>query len=136
MQKEKQDVIHVTAGIIRKDNRILIAKRPKHGNGGKYEFPGGKLEPGETMEVCLRRELQEEFGVDSMVGSFITKSSFIYGEKTYCLHAYYVDEIIGDPKLTVHDEILWVSYDDLKNYEFMPADIPIVVELINQNKHV
>ena len=134
MQKEK-DVIHVTAGIIRKENRILIAKRPNHGNGGKYEFPGGKLEPGETMEDCLKRELNEEFDVESKIGSFITKSSFVYGGKSYCLHAYFVDEILGDPKLTVHDEIKWVTYNDLKNYEFMPADIPIVHELVNMNNH-
>jgi 8-oxo-dGTP diphosphatase len=135
MQTEEQAIIQVTAGIIRKNGKILIAKRPNHGNGGKYEFPGGKLEPGETLEDCLKRELNEEFDVDSKIGSFITKSSFVYGDKSYCLHAYYVDEILGNPKLTVHDEIKWVAYNDLKDYEFMPADIPIVHEIVNMNSH-
>jgi len=135
MNKEKQTVIHVTAGIIRQDDRILIAKRPNHGNGGKYEFPGGKLEHGESMEDCLKRELSEEFGIDSKVGSFIITSNFIYGDKNYCLHAFYVDEIRGEPHLNIHDEILWVRYEELNDYEFMPADIPIVQELINQNSH-
>lgn len=136
MQTKKQNVIQVTAGIIRKNGKILIAKRPNHGNGGKYEFPGGKLEPGETMEDCLKRELNEEFGVDSKIGSFLSKSSFDYGKKSYCLHAYFVDEIKGEPKLTVHDKIKWVRYEDLKKFEFMPADIPIVIELVNMNNHI
>ena len=135
MQAEKQKIIQVTAGIIRKNGKILIAKRPNHGNGGKYEFPGGKLEPGETLEDCLKRELNEEFGIDSKVGSFFSRSSFEYGEKFYCLYAYFVDEILGEPKLTVHDEIKWITYKNLKDYEFMPADIPIVVELLNYADH-
>lgn len=133
MKNEKQDVIHVTAGIIRKGDSVLIAKRPSHGNGGKYEFPGGKLEPNETMEDCLKRELLEEFGIESQIGPFHSKSSFTCGNKEYCLHAYFVNEIIGEPKLLVHDEIKWVGYQDLMNFDFMPADMPIVVKLSNSS---
>lgn len=65
----------VTAAVIEKDGRVLIAQR-KTGDAlaGKWEFPGGKLEPGETPEACLRRELREEFGVETEIGDFICSS--------------------------------------------------------------
>lgn len=124
-------MINVTAGIIEKDGTILIARR-KIGShmGGKWEFPGGKIEVGETPEQCLKRELSEEFGVETAVKDFVEESIFDYGEKVICLRGYRVDYLSGDFVLNAHEEILWVSPTELKLYEFCPADLPIVEKLL------
>ena len=69
----------VSGACLEKDGKILIARRKTGDNlAGKWEFPGGKLEPGETPEACLKRELKEEFGVETRIGEFICASKFEY----------------------------------------------------------
>ena len=122
----------VTAGIIEKDDKILIAKRQK----GKYlesqwEFPGGKLEPGETPQECLRRELMEELNIDTKIGAFFTSNKFFCNNKEIELLAYKVSFISGDIKLNDHLDAKWVKLEELKNFDFVPADKKIVHELLN-----
>ncbi len=121
----------VTAAVIEKDGKILIAQR-KSGDAlaGKWEFPGGKIEPGETPEVCLRRELAEEFCIDAKIGEFICSSKFEYKHLPIELLAYRVEHLSGEFKLNDHDRIEWVAPADLVKYDFCSADIP-VVELIS-----
>ena len=117
----------VTAAVIEKDGRILIAQRPKgRALGGKWEFPGGKIEPGETAEACLKRELREEFDIESEVGKFIIASQFRYCLVPIELLAYRVKHISGEFKVNEHEEIRWVPPSELSSYDFMPADTPIV----------
>ena len=78
----KKKIIKVTAAIIRKDNRFLCAQRKDSGDqAGKWEFPGGKIEIGETPEICLERELLEEFNIQASCGDFLCENTHDYGDK-------------------------------------------------------
>jgi 8-oxo-dGTP diphosphatase len=124
----------VTAAVIESDGNILIAKR-KQGSrfAGKWEFPGGKLEKGETPEQCLKRELQEELAITTEVGDLICSSDYNYTpEFTIRLLAYRTTVISGVFNLNDHDEIRWVKPTDLAKYDFPEADKPIVDLLIKE----
>lgn len=124
-------MIKVTAAVIEKDGKILIAKRKKGTRlEGKWEFPGGKLKCNETPEECLKRELQEEFGIETKVEDFICSSEYIYPHISIELLAYRVKYVSGEFFLTDHDEIKWVPIQELNNYEFAPADIPVVNKIM------
>jgi 8-oxo-dGTP diphosphatase len=96
----------VTAAVIEKNGKVLIAKRKKGDPlEEKWEFPGGKLEPRETVEDCLMRELREEFGMEVEVGEFIGTSTFIYRHASIKLMAFRVTMISDVVELTAHEEI-------------------------------
>lgn len=120
----------VTAAIMFKDGHVLIARRaPGEKHEGGWEFPGGKVEAGETPEECLKRELYEEFGIDTEVKEFIISSLYEYAQGAIRLLAYQVDIRKGDFQLRVHDRYAWVRVDELLNYELLPADVPIAIYL-------
>src|SRR6056297_3596411 len=105
-----KSVINVTAAVIVKDGKVLAARRaPGKHLEGYWEFPGGKLEPLETPENCLERELTEEFAIRSKVGAFIAESVYDYGTKIVRLLAFEVEHISGEFKLTDHDELRWLA---------------------------
>ncbi|EKE04183.1 MAG: hypothetical protein ACD_20C00098G0011 [uncultured bacterium] len=121
----------VTAAVIEKDGKILIAKRKKGTRlEGKWEFPGGKLKCEETPEQCLKRELEEELGIETEVGDFICSSKYEYPHISIELLVYRVKYISGIFELTDHEEIKWVYPQDLSDYDLAPADIPIVNKLL------
>jgi 8-oxo-dGTP diphosphatase len=121
----------VTAAIVEKDGRILIARRAPGGAlAGKWEFPGGKLEEGETPEQCLYRELREEFGIESEVGDLVASSTFDYVHGSIELLAFRVRHTSCTFVPTVHDALEWVSRAELCTYDFAPADMPIVDKLV------
>ena len=120
----------VTAAILAKDGKILIARRPASSRlANKWEFPGGKIEAGETPEACLARELKEELDIEVSIGAFLGESVYHYRHGSIRLLAYqtYWDTGEIDPK--DHDEIKWVSVAELDCYEFAPADVPFVQRL-------
>lgn len=124
------DYIDVTAAIIQKNDTVLIAQRntEKH-QGGMWEFPGGKIEQGESPEECLKRELQEEFHVDVEIGNFFCESCYDYGIKRIRLLAYWVDGFPDKFSLNDHEEITWITIDEMDDFTFAPADVPIVEKL-------
>jgi 8-oxo-dGTP diphosphatase len=123
--------ITVTAAIIEREGTILIARRKKGDRqADMWEFPGGKIEEGETPEVCLRRELQEEFGIDVVVGGLVGRSTHQYPHGEIDLLAYRVTHLSGDFQLHDHEEIRWVLPADLPSHDFSAADIPIVKLLL------
>ena len=123
-------MIKVTAGVIEKDGMILIAKRRKGDRfEHKWEFPGGKVHPGESPEECLKRELREELGIEVKVGAFICSSRFDYGHIAIELMAYKVLHVSGDFELHDHETIEWVCPGDLERYDFPEADIPIITRI-------
>ncbi|OPY75812.1 MAG: CTP pyrophosphohydrolase [Syntrophorhabdus sp. PtaU1.Bin153] len=124
----------VAAAVIEKDGRVLIAKRRQGSKlAGKWEFPGGKLEEGETPKQCLERELREELAVIAEVGDFICSSEYSYTpDWTIRLLAYRTTVISGIFNLNDHEEIRWVKPVDLVNYDFPEADKPIVERLIKE----
>lgn len=119
--------IDVVAAIIEKDNRVFAARRkPGMHLGGYWEFPGGKIESGETPEECLMRELQEELCISTRIGQYIGESLFDYGDKVVRLMAYQVEHIGGVFQLIDHDEFRWLAFEDLLDLTWAPADIPIL----------
>ena len=125
------NIIRVTAAILKKDGKILIAKR-KTGDelfAGLWEFPGGKVEEGETPEECMARELKEELDIEVEVGELITSNKHKYPHGIFELLAYRVKYISGKIVLNAHNEIKWVNIDEMANFEFPPADIPIIERL-------
>jgi len=126
------NMIDVTSAIIEREGKYLIAQRKKGTHlGGKWEFPGGGIEGDETPEECLRRELKEELGINSIISDFFGESVYDYGHKKIKLVGYRVTYVSGDFLLNAHDEIRWVSSNELKDYDFAEADIPFVEKLIN-----
>jgi len=120
----------VTAAIILKDNRVLIAQRaPGENLAGRWEFPGGKTEHGETPQECLKREISEELDVDIEVLNFFGESIYVYHSGTIKLMAFWCKWISGEFTLKVHSHIAWVNRHELDLYDFAPADIPLVDKL-------
>ena len=120
----------VTAAIILKDNKVLIAQRaPEDNLAGKWEFPGGKIEPGETPQECLKREIREELDVNIEVLDFFGESIYAYHSGTIKLMAFWCQWISGDFTLKVHSHIAWVNHNELDLYDFAPADIPLADKL-------
>lgn len=123
----------VTAALLEKDGKILIAQR-KQGDvlEFKWEFPGGKLEPEETPEQCLTRELLEELGVQVEVKDFFCSSIYRYKHIAIELLAYHTTHLAGQFQLHVHEKIAWVTPTQMHAYDFSQADIPIIQKLIER----
>lgn len=126
-KNNQEEYINVTAAIIEKDGKFLIAKRKKGTLlEGKWEFPGGKMESNETEEECLKRELKEEFGIKTEIGELVVESSFNYGEKAVRLLGFRAKYISGQFQLNAHDEIKWITIEEFDKFDFADADIPII----------
>ena len=118
--------IKVIAAIIKCEDKILIARRKKGKHlEFKWEYPGGKLEKDEKEDVALKRELREEFSIEATISDYLTESFYEYNSININLKAYLVKSFSGDFKLTVHDKIEWIKIEEIKKYDFAPADIPI-----------
>jgi 8-oxo-dGTP diphosphatase len=124
----------VTAAIMEKNGKFLLARR-KSGQSqeGKWEFPGGKLVPGESLEKCLERELEEEFSIKSKTQNFFDKNFYEYETGVIELIAYYSEHIEGEFIPVVHSEIKWVPIEDILNHDLSPADIPIARNLVKEH---
>ncbi len=123
----------VTAAILVKDGKILIAKRKADDRlANKWEFPGGTIEPDETPQVCLKREMQEEFGITVTVGRFLGESVYHYDHGAIKLMAYRAHWKSGQLVLKDHAEYRWVQSAKLADYDFAPADMPFVEKLQHQ----
>ncbi len=116
------------------DNRVLIAQRPagKH-MGGMWEFPGGKIEDGETPEACLIRELKEELGVITWPSCLapLTFASHAYDGFHLLMPLYVCRRFEGEPQALEHQAVKWVRARDLRNYDMPPADAPLIASLID-----
>ena len=120
----------VTAAIIIDKNKILIAQRGANEKlAGKWEFPGVKIELGETPQECLKREIKEELEVDIAVGNYLGESIYTYPNGEIKLIAYFATILEGDIKLSVHDKVEWITISQIDKYDFAPADIPFIEKL-------
>lgn len=126
----------VTAAILWNKGKILIGRRPVGDElANKWEFPGGKIEEGETPEQCLKREIREELGIIVEVGEFFAESTYAYPKGAIRLLAYFTRWERGEISPQVHKEIKWVPVNELQQYDLAPADIPIAEELISWAQH-
>lgn len=124
-------MINVVAAVIKDDNgKILITQRNlKKSQGGLWEFPGGKIEPNETKEQAIIREIKEELTIDINVKDYIDEKIFNYPERDINLIALECSIINGNIELLEHEDYRWVSSSELENFEFAPADMFIVEKL-------
>lgn len=128
----------VIAAIIlnEKDTTFLIAQRAKKDSlFGKWEFPGGKMENGETDEQCLQRELFEEFSIKATIGHYFMSTHFVHNNTPYEMKAYFVLNFQGTIQLNDHQAIKWVKPLELLNYEMPSPDLPITQALIEKFKN-
>ncbi|NJD56302.1 MAG: (deoxy)nucleoside triphosphate pyrophosphohydrolase [Nitrospirae bacterium] len=127
-------MVRVVAAVVEKDGKVLIARRRKGDKlAGKWEFPGGKIEPGESPEAALRRELLEELGIETGIGSFICESSYQYSHLSVRLLAYRAAWISGDITPAVHDRVIWVTPEELSEYDFPEANLPVIKRILDDD---
>lgn len=126
-------MLEVTAAIIKQNDKYLICQRasddecPLH-----WEFPGGKCEADETLEQCILREIEEELMVTIKVVDVFAKTVYHFKDKE--VHFTFFNCVItrGEITLNVHHAMKWVTAEDMKNYNFMPADVGIVEQLMKR----
>jgi len=123
-------MIDVTAAIIIRNDRVLAARRAPHKEmAGYWEFPGGKVEHGETPEQSLARELEEELSIAVRVDEHFYTNKHDYGQKQIMLISYLCTWLVGEINLIDHDQIQWISASQFSTLNWAPADIPIVERL-------
>jgi len=124
-------VIKVAAAVIERDAKILIGQRKRGDSHGlKWEFPGGKVERGESPASGLVRELREELGIEATIGQEIVRYEHRYPRRTSILLIFYsVTEFSGVPESLAFEKILWESPEKLPGYDFLDGDIDFVRRL-------
>lgn len=122
----------VLAAVIRRGHHLLVCRRPAHKrHGGLWEFPGGKLEAGETLADAAKRELNEELGVRAVV---VGEPLFIHGDPGSHLDIAFTDVTIeGEPAPCEHDEVRWLLLDEIMMLSLAPSDAAFVGWLRSQN---
>lgn len=119
--------IHVVGAVILKDGQVLCAQRGLGSAlGGMWEFPGGKIEAGETPREALEREIDEELHCQVDVGAEITTTAHAYDFGVVSLTTFFCELVTGEPRLTEHAAVKWLEPEILDSLTWAPADIPAV----------
>ncbi|WP_193071294.1 (deoxy)nucleoside triphosphate pyrophosphohydrolase [Brevibacterium sp. FME37] len=123
--------LRVVAAIFHSEGRVLVCRRnPEKAAGGKWEFPGGKVENGESPEEALLRELAEELNVGAAtIGSLVSRSTTTTGEAAIDLACYWVKAESVPQSSTDHDELRWTAIGELSELDWAAPDLPAVREL-------
>ncbi|WP_276317452.1 8-oxo-dGTP diphosphatase MutT [Rheinheimera riviphila] len=130
MQSTKK-LIHVAVGVIQRDEQIFISKRPDQlHQGGRWEFPGGKVEQGETVVAALTRELMEEVGLQVLDATPLMQLEYAYPEKTVLLDVWLVSQTEGLGEGLEGQQVAWVHFSELSNYQFPDANQPILDKVL------
>ena len=118
--------IVVTAAVIERDHAFLVTRRPRGVHlEGCWEFPGGKCEPNESHDACLRREIQEELDARLRIGDEILSVTHEYPDRVVELH-FLRCELLNEPKPVLGQEMRWVARSELSALEFPPADAELI----------
>lgn len=124
--------IPVVGAVIVREGRILCARRaPGGAAGGLWEFPGGKIEPGETPREALVREIAEELCCQIVVGAEVATTTHADDVADVTLTTFRCELVSGEPVLTEHTEIRWLAPADLTSLDWAPADVPAVEILMS-----
>ncbi|NLM39638.1 MAG: (deoxy)nucleoside triphosphate pyrophosphohydrolase [Firmicutes bacterium] len=124
--------VPVMAAIIRHEGKILICQRKSGALAGKWEFPGGKLENGESPEECLVREIREELDVEIEVERIYKAVNMHYSHGDFLLLSYLAKLVSGEISLVVHQDYAWVEPRRLMEYDLSKANIPIAQSLAEE----
>jgi 8-oxo-dGTP diphosphatase len=134
--KMTQVIVDVAVGVIKKNNALFICKRANEQHqGGLWEFPGGKVEDGESIFNALKRELHEEIGINIFSSSHLLTIEHDYGDKCVKLHVHIVSNFNGQAHGAEGQPSAWVSLDDLDDYEFPAANTAIITALKEKYNH-
>ena len=121
--------IVVTAAVIRRGDAFFVTRRQRGVHlEGFWEFPGGKCDPHETLEECLRREIREELDAGLVVGAKILECAHDYPERTVVLH-FFDCALVGEPRPMMGQEMRWVQRAELQSLQFPPADDELIALL-------
>jgi 8-oxo-dGTP diphosphatase len=125
--------LQVTAGVIACGRRVLICQRPLGGHHpGKWEFPGGKVEPGESLAACMRRELEEELDIDATVGRVLWTTHHQYPDREPIILTFFlISEYAGKLANKVFTTIEWVDIAELAGVDFLAGDREFVAQLVS-----
>jgi 8-oxo-dGTP diphosphatase len=131
MFKRRHPWIPVVTGLMMKNGEVLLGQRPK-GNSlpGQWEFPGGKIELGESPEQALQRELREELGIEAEIGQLKVANTHSYGDRGVLLLFYEVPFWKGEPKPSHHEQLRWVNPKELLTLEIPDANRRILDVLL------
>ena len=121
--------IEVVAGIIKDSNKIFATQRGYGEFKDGWEFPGGKMEPGETPQEALTRELKEELAIDVNVGEFLCTVDYDYPTFHLTMHCFYCSVIGGELTLLEHEASKWLKMTELHSVNWLPADVEVVAAL-------
>jgi mutator protein MutT len=122
-------LVVVAAAIVERSGAFLVTRRPRGVHlEGLWEFPGGKCEPGESHDACLRREMREELDSDVRVLRQVFQVSHAYDDRIVELH-FFACDLLDEPRALLGQEMRWVSGDELANLDFPPADAALIEEL-------
>lgn len=126
--------IYVTCAIIERAGRVLATQRSAAMSmPHKWELPGGKIDPGETPEECLRRELLEEIGIQARIGRSLPASTHQYPTFTITLHPFVCTIEEGEIVLHEHEALLWLEPGELLCLDWAEADIPVLAAYLSTN---
>ena len=121
--------IEVVAAILHRDGAYFATQRGYGEFEGMWEFPGGKIEPGESREVALKREIQEELGVDIAIENLLCTTEYDYPSFHLTMHCYLCSIASGEIELREHKSALWLTSDRLEDVAWLPADKEVIDKL-------
>ena len=131
----KQSIVEVVAALIWDRDQFMICQRPAHkARGLLWEFVGGKTEPGESKEQALIRECREELDVEIQVGNVFLEVTHEYTDLTVHLSLFYASIVRGIPQKLEHQDLRWITPQEIENYAFCPADQVILDKLRREGK--
>ena len=117
----------VAAALVDRQGRVLIAQRPPgKWQAGRWEFPGGKVEPGETAEAAVVRELHEELGVRVDAAQYLTQVVHAYADRNVAISLWLVLRYEGEPRGLEEQALLWVPAAELPHHDLLEADLPLL----------
>ena len=121
--------IEVVAAILHRDGAYFATQRGYGEFEGMWEFPGGKIEHGETHDVALKREIQEELGIDIIIEKLLCTTEYDYPLFHLKLHCYLCNIVSGEIVLREHKSAQWLTVDTLNSVEWLPADKEVIEKL-------